>query len=64
MIESKYDKVYSQRTEQAEIYQFVEGKSGLIQKWSVSLTILNIFVQIGSIKDVIRGFNSTIFAYG
>ena len=64
MIESKYDKVYSQRTEQAEIYQFVESKSGLIQKWSVSLTILNIFVQIGSIKDVIRGFNSTIFAYG
>ena len=64
MIESKYDKVYSQRTEQAEIYQFVEGKSGLIKKWSVSLTILNIFVQIGSIKDVIRGFNSTIFAYG
>ena len=64
MIESKYDKVYSQRTEQAEIYQFVESKSGLIQKWSVSLTILNIFVQIGSIKDVIGGFNSTIFAYG
>jgi len=26
MIESKYDKVYSQRTEQLEIYQFVEGK--------------------------------------
>ena len=26
MIESKYDKVYSQRTEQTEIYQFVEGK--------------------------------------
>lgn len=26
MVESKYDKVYSQRTEQAEIYKFVEGK--------------------------------------
>ena len=64
MIESKYDKVYSQRTQQAEIYQFVESKLNLIQKWSVSLTILNIFVQIGSIKDVIKGFNSTIFAYG
>lgn len=29
MIESKYDKVYSQRTEQTEIYKFVEGKSYL-----------------------------------
>ena len=64
MIESKYDKVYSQRTQQAEIYQFVESKLNLIQIESVSLTILNIFVQIGSIKDVIKGFNSTIFAYG
>ena len=26
MIESKYDKVYTQRTDQPEIFRFVEGK--------------------------------------
>ena len=32
MIESKYDKVYTQRTEQTEIFRFVEGKQ-IIQSY-------------------------------
>ena len=42
LIESKYDKVYSQRTEQTEIYKFVEGKQKLLKK----IAFLNFYTNM------------------
>jgi hypothetical protein len=54
MIESKYDKVFKQISQQSEIYNFVKGKSCVNIKFRI----------LDSVRDVVRGFNATIFAYG
>ena len=61
LIESKYDKVYAQRTQQDEIYEFVQGK---FLQLLLSVANLSLLAFIDSIYDVSRGFNATIFAYG
>ena len=51
MVESHYDGVFSQRSQQAEVYGFVSGKRGTGD-------------GVEAIERVMQGFNCTVFAYG
>ena len=69
VVESKYDKVFNPGTMQYEIFKFVTGKwywpSGQVFEFeNIEDTNSVWFWCIDSVKDVTKGFNSTIFAYG
>ena len=56
LIESKYDKVFNQYSQQGQIFEFVRGK--------LVYLYFHFYFLIENINDVLAGYNSTIFAYG
>ena len=62
LIESMYDKVFSQRALQSEIYEFVQSKQQYFSRFLFE--VLTFIYVLDQVIDVLNGYNATIFAYG